>query len=97
MVFLDSNHTHQHVIKELELYSPLVKNGSYVVVFDTGIEDMSEDMFDDKPWGKGDNPKTAVWEFLESSDRFEIDHDLESRVLFTVAPDGYLKCIRGQT
>jgi len=94
MVFLDSNHTHQHVINELELYSPLVKNGSYVVVFDTGIEDMSEDMFNDKPWGKGDNPKTAVWEFLDSSDRFEIDHKLESRVLFTVAPDGYLKCIK---
>ena len=94
MVFLDSNHTHQHVINELELYSPLVKNGSYVVVFDTGIEDMSEDMFNDKPWGKGDNPKTAVWEFLDSSDRFEIDHKLESRVLFTVAPDGYLKCVK---
>ena len=94
MVFLDSNHTHQHVINELELYSPLVNNGSYVVVFDTGIEDMSEDMFNDKPWGKGDNPKTAVWEFLDSSDRFEIDHKLESRVLFTVAPDGYLKCIK---
>jgi cephalosporin hydroxylase len=94
MVFLDSNHTHQHVIKELELYSPLVKKGSYLVVFDTGIEDVSEDMFEDRPWGKGDNPKTAVWEFLETNDRFDIDRELESRVLFTVAPDGYLKCVK---
>jgi len=94
MVFLDSNHTHEHVIKELELYSPLVKKGSYLVVFDTGIEDLPEDMCSDRPWGKGDNPKTAVWEFLKSNNRFQIDHELESRVLFTVAPDGYLKCVR---
>lgn len=94
MVFLDANHTHAHVQKELELYSPLVKSGSYLVVFDTGIEDMPEGMYADRPWGKADNPKTAVWEFLKRSDRFKIDRDLESRVLFTVAPDGYLKCIK---
>ena len=94
MVFLDSNHTHEHVIKELELYSSLVKKGSYLVVFDTGIEDLPEDMCADRPWGKGDNPKTAVWKFLKSNNRFEIDRELESRVLFTVAPDGYLKCIK---
>ena len=94
MVFLDSNHTHEHVIKELELYSPLVKSGSYLVVFDTGIEDVPDDMYPDRSWKKGDNPKTAVWEFLKSNDRFEIDHELESHVLFTVAPDGYLKCTK---
>jgi cephalosporin hydroxylase len=93
LVLLDSNHTHEHVLKELELYSSLVTNGSYLIVFDTGIEDMPDDMFSDRPWGKGDNPKTAVWEFLKNNDRFEIDHELESRVLFTVAPDGYLKCV----
>jgi len=94
MVFLDSNHTYEHVIKELELYSPLVKKGSYLVVFDTGIEDLPEEMCNDRPWGKGNNPKTAVWEFLKSNNRFEIDRELESRVLFTVAPDGYLKCVK---
>ncbi len=94
MIFLDSNHTHEHVLKELELYSPLVKIDSYVVVFDTGIEDMPEDMYENRPWSKGNNPKTAVWEFLKNSERFEIDRDLESRVLFTVAPDGYLKCVK---
>jgi len=96
MIFLDSNHTHEHVLKELELYSSLVKAGSYLVVFDTGIEDVPESMheYEDRPWGKGNNPKTAVWEFLKANDRFEIDMDLESRVLFTVAPDGYLKCVK---
>ena len=94
MVLLDSNHTHDHVLRELELYSPLVKQGSYLVVFDTGIEDMPDDTFADRPWGKGNNPKTAVWEFLKQSDRFEIDRELESRLLYTVAPDGYLKCVK---
>jgi cephalosporin hydroxylase len=94
MVFLDSNHTHEHVLRELEMYSPLVTKDSYLVVFDTGIEDMPEGTFPDRPWGKGNNPKTAVWEFLKRSDRFEIDRVLESRLLYTVAPDGYLKCVK---
>jgi cephalosporin hydroxylase len=94
MVFLDSNHTHEHVLRELEMYSPLVTKDSYLVVFDTGIEDMPEGTFPDRPWGKGNNPKTAVWEFLKRSDRFEIDRALESRLLYTVAPDGYLKCVK---
>jgi len=64
MVFLDSNHTHDHVLAELMAYAPLVSPGSYCVVFDTIVEDMPEDMFPNRPWGKGNNPKTAVWEFL---------------------------------
>jgi cephalosporin hydroxylase len=94
MVFLDSNHTHEHVLSELELYSPLVTKGSYLVAFDTGIEDMPEGTYADRPWGKGNNPKTAVWEFLKRNDRFEIDRELEARLLYTVAPDGYLKCVK---
>lgn len=94
MVFLDSMHTHDHVIRELKLYSPLVTKGSYLVVFDTIIEDMPEDFFPDRPWGKGNNPKTAVREFLKTNDRFEIDKELENKLLITVAPDGYLKCIK---
>jgi len=95
LVILDSNHTHDHVLKELQLYSLLVKRGSYVVVLDTVIEDMPEDFFPDRPWGKGDNPKTAVWEFLKENDRFEIDREIQNKLLITVAPDGYLKCISG--
>jgi cephalosporin hydroxylase len=94
LVALDSNHTHEHVLKELQAYSPLVRAGSYVVVFDTAIEDMPKEHFSDRPWGPGNNPKTAVHEFLLSTDRFAIDRELESKLLMTVAPDGYLKCIR---
>ncbi|MDP2266689.1 cephalosporin hydroxylase family protein [Thiobacillus sp.] len=94
LVILDSNHTHVHVRRELVLYSSLVKAGSYLIVFDTVIEDMPEDAFPDRPWGKGDNPKTAVWEFLESNDRFEINREIQDKLLLTVAPDGYLKCLK---
>jgi len=94
LVALDSNHTHNHVLKELELYSPLVRTGSYLVVFDTVIEDMPAGYFSDRPWDKGNNPKTAVWEFLRSNDRFVIDKNIENKLLLTVAPDGYLKCIK---
>ena len=83
--------------------SPLVSPDSYCVVFDTIIEDMPADMFPDRPWGPGNNPKTAVREYMRrlkaegrtASDgaplRFEIDGMIESRLLITVAPDGYLK------
>jgi cephalosporin hydroxylase len=94
LVVLDSNHTHDHVLRELKLYSSLVKQGSYVVVFDTIIEDMPTDFFPDRPWGKGNNPKTAVWEFLKTDDRFLIDKDIENKLLITVAPDGYLRCVK---
>lgn len=94
LVALDSSHTHNHVLKELQLYSPLVTKDSYLVVFDTVIEDMPEDFFPDRPWGKGNNPKTAVWEFLKTNKRFEIDREIENKLLITVAPDGYLRCIK---
>jgi cephalosporin hydroxylase len=94
LVILDSMHTYEHVIKELELYSPLVTNGSYLIVFDTIIEDMPDDSFPDRSWGKGNNPKTAVWEFLKKNDRFVIDKEIVNKLLITVAPDGYLKCIK---
>ena len=64
MVFLDSNHTHEHVLTELELYAPYVSKGSYCVVWDTGVEDLPNEMCADRPWGKGNNPKTAVWEYM---------------------------------
>ncbi len=93
MVALDSNHTHDHVLRELQLYSPLVTRGSYLVVFDTVIEDMPEKYFSERPWDKGNNPKTAVREFLETNNRFEIDKSVPNKLVITTAPDGYLKCI----
>ena len=94
LVILDSNHTHDHVSQELMLYSPLVTNGSYVIVFDTVVDEMPEGSFPDRPWGIGNNPKTAVQEFLRQNDRFEIDKSIVDKLLITVAPDGYLKCIK---
>lgn len=94
LVTLDSNHTHAHVLSELQLYSPFVTEGSYLVVFDTVVEDMPKSMFPDRPWGPGDNPKTAVHEFLHSNDRFVIDRATEDKLLLTVAPDGYLRCVK---
>ena len=91
MVSLDSNHTHDHVLAELQTYAPLTSVGCYCVVFDTFVEDMPADMFPDRPWGPGDNPKTAVWEYLKTHPEFEIDKSIQHKLLITVAPDGYLK------
>ncbi|KIH85927.1 cephalosporin hydroxylase family protein [Pseudomonas batumici] len=94
LVVLDSNHTHEHVLEELRAYAPLASVGSYCVVMDTVVEDMPADAFPDRPWGKGDNPKTAVWVYLEENRDFEIDARIHSKLLITVAPDGYLRRVR---
>jgi len=94
MVCLDSMHTHDHVLAELNSYAPLVTPGSYCVVFDTIIEDMPGDMFPDRPWKVGNNPKTAVWEYLKSHPEFEIDKSIQHKLLITVAPDGFLKRVK---
>lgn len=93
MVCLDSCHTHDHVLAELKAYGPLVSIGSYCMVGDTGIEDTLDEQASDRPWGKGNNPKTAVWEFLKENTAFEIDKTIEEKLIFTASPDGYLKRI----
>lgn len=93
MVSLDSNHTHEHVLEELKLYAPYVTPGSYCVVFDTIVEDMPKGMYD-RPWDIGNNPKTAVWEYLKTNDDFEIDHQIDNKLLISVAPEGYLKRVK---
>ncbi len=94
LVVLDSNHTHEHVLEELRAYAPMASVGSYCVVMDTVVEDMPADAFPDRPWGKGDNPKTAVWAYLEENRDFEIDEAVHGKLLITVAPDGYLRRVR---
>jgi|SRR6187402_446792 len=103
LVILDSNHTHDHVLAELRAYAPLTSAGSYCVVFDTIVEDLPDSMYPDRPWSKGNNPKTAVWEYLRQLSQediaaadgkrlsFEIDTSIQDRLLITVAPDGYLR------
>lgn len=94
LVFLDSNHTHDHVLAELKVYAPLTSVGSYCVVWDTGIEDLPENFSTNRPWGKGNNPKTAVYEYLKSTDRFEIDKTIEHKLVITASTDGFLRKIK---
>lgn len=93
MVCLDSNHTHDHVLKELEMYSKFVSKDSYLIVFDTIVEDMPVSMYD-RPWDVGNNPKTAVWDFLKKNHDFEIDKNVDNKLLISVAPEGYLKRVK---
>lgn len=94
LVILDSNHTHEHVLGELRAYAPLVTTDSYCVVMDTVIEELPADAFPDRPWGKGDNPRTAVREYLAGNDAFVVDDAMESKLMITVAPGGFLRRVR---
>ena len=94
LVVLDSFHTHEHVLKELELYSPLVGKGYYLVCGDTIVEDIPAQTHRLRPWGPGNNPKTALHEFLKKNKRFVIDRKIENKLLLTCNPDGYLKCMK---
>jgi len=94
LVCLDSNHTHEHVLAELQAYAPLVSVGSYCVVFDTVIEDLPKEMYPDRPWGPGDNPKTALREYLKSHPEFEVDGQIDRKLMVSVAPSGYLRRLR---
>lgn len=103
LVCLDSNHTHDHVLAELEAYAPLVSPGSYCIVFDSIVEDLPADASNDRPWSPGNNPKTALHEYLRRLEdegrkaadgaplRFAIDREIEGKLLLSVAPDGYLR------
>ena len=92
MVCLDSNHTHEHVAQELALYAPLVSVGSYLIVFDTIVEDLPANLYNNRPWDKGDNPKTAVWEFLKQTDDFEIDRAIDNKLLIGSARGLFEAC-----
>jgi cephalosporin hydroxylase len=94
LVVLDSNHTHEHVLAELEAYAQLATVGSYCVVFDTIVEDLPAGMYPDRTWGPGDNPKSAVWAYLKNHSEFEIDANIDNKLLISVAPQGYLKRVK---
>ncbi len=93
LVFLDSNHTHDHVLQELELYSPFVNKGSYIVAFDGLVEYMPKGS-NNRSWDKGNNPLTAAKTFLKNHKNFAVDKEIEDKILITVAPSGFLKRIR---
>ncbi len=94
LVCLDSNHSHEHVLAELEAYAPLVSVGSYCVVFDTIVEDLPKSMFPQRPWGPGNSPRTAVRHYLDTHQEFEVDQRMDHKLLVSVAPGGYLRRIR---
>lgn len=94
LVCLDSLHTHDHVLAELDLYSPFVTKGSYLVAFDTVVESMPARFFKDRPWGKSDNPATAVRSFLRGNNNFVVDKDIEHKLLITSAPGGFLRKVK---
>lgn len=96
LVLLDSNHTHEHVLAELKMYSPFVSLNSYIIVYDTIVEKLPENYLPghERPWGIGDNPMTAMHTFIEKNPQFEIDKSINNKLLISVAPDGYLKRIK---
>lgn len=90
LVILDSYHTHDHVLKELQEYSKFVGKGNYLVCGDTIVEKIPEQEHRPRPWGPGNNPATAVSEFLSQNDRFSVDWEIDKRLLFSCHPGGYL-------
>ncbi len=94
LVALDSNHTHEHVLRELEMYSPMVTVGSYILCPDTFVEFFPKGYVKDRPWDVGNNPMTAVWEFLKHNKNFEIDKNIDNKLMITEGLDGYLKRVK---
>ena len=94
MVILDSNHTHQHVLDELNLYSGFVSNNCYLIVFDTIIDSLPEQACADRSWNSSNNPLTAVKEWISNKNEFEIDNQIDNKLMISMAPSGYLKRIK---
>lgn len=94
MVILDSNHTHEHVLDELRVYAPMITKDQYLIVSDTVVEDIPPQSHRPRPWGPGNNPKTALIQYLKEVDRFEVDAYVNDKLLTTFCPMGYVKCIK---
>lgn len=56
----------------------------------TIFEDLPVGAHPDRPWGRGDNPKTVVWTYLETHLGFEIGDSMENKLLTSLAPRGFL-------
>jgi cephalosporin hydroxylase len=94
MVVLDSLHTHDHVLAELRAYAPLVREGGPLVVFGTSVAEIDPAIDLKREWDQHRNPRSALDEFMRENDRFEVDGDINDKLLITDAPGGYLRCIR---
>jgi cephalosporin hydroxylase len=94
LVILDSYHTHDHVLKELQLYSSFVGKDHYIICGDTIVEYIPSQLHRPRPWGPGNNPATAVKKFLSETNRFEVDLKIDQRLLFSCHPGGYLRATK---
>ena len=94
MVLMDSNHTHDHVLSELRSYGPLVSKGQYAIVSDTVVENIPEQTHRPRPWGHGNNPMTATRQYLSETSDFEVDTDIDHRLVMSYSPSGYLRKVR---
>jgi cephalosporin hydroxylase len=90
VVILDSFHTHDHVLEELRSYAPFVGKGFYLICGDTIVESIPAQGHRPRPWGPGNNPATALKEFLKTKKRFLVDRDIDAKLLFTCHPGGYI-------
>jgi cephalosporin hydroxylase len=93
LLILDSHHTHDHVMKELELWSPLVTKGNYLVVCDTIVEFIDAPADRVRAWSKGNNPFTATTDFLSSNIRFSTENEFNKKTLTSFHPHGFLLAI----
>jgi cephalosporin hydroxylase len=73
LVVLDSDHTKEHVLAELEGYAPLVSPGSYLVAMDGHIMERAVGLPRSAPDWATNNPKAAVAEFVRTHSDFEIN------------------------
>lgn len=91
LLILDSNHTHEHVLGELTLLAPLFPMGSLVLVADTLIEEFPVGYYEGRPWDRGNNPLTAVNQFLADHPDFSRAEEWGRRALSTEFRDGILR------
>lgn len=90
LMVLDSNHSEEHVLKELIALSPLIPSGSVIMVADTIVQEMPIGYYQDRPWGRDDNPLTAVNRFLSGHSNFTLDKEWGRRSLMGECRDGIL-------
>jgi cephalosporin hydroxylase len=89
-IHLDSNHTYEHVLKELNLYSKFLNKNNYIVADDTIIDEIPNQTYRSRPWNKSNNPMKAVKEFLKKNKNFKINKKLNHNHLISSAPNGYI-------
>jgi cephalosporin hydroxylase len=95
MAILDSDHSRAHVLDELRHYGPLVTPGCYLIVADTRLGHLDASQTPQKRskvWLKGNEPLSALQDYLHETERFEIDPVINGKLILASSPGGYLRC-----